>query len=300
MERLLIVVKRTKWERDLVRYGSAGTAKKIYARQNHAYDRVYASHKRQIQALEELKQALPKARFLYREELTFVSTVDYDLVVSFGGDNHFVYVSHFAQGRPLLGLNSDPASSTGALLYFNPEDFLSKIRRAENPSNLELEAWSRIHCTIDYPDGRIVDAGDCTSEISVRSGFHDYISRYLITKEGDEWEEQKSSGLLLACGSGSTGWYRNCHPAEQHDAVVFPKDADFFRGVARETSSSARKRKRYLAPTVYPGETLLVASEMEGEVTIDAEPDHTLDFSPGAIARFRLSDERLNVVSDIK
>lgn len=300
MERLLIVVKRTKWERDLVRYGSARTAKKVYARQNHAYDRVHDSHKRQISALDRIKKELPAARFLYREELPFVDPADFDLVVSFGGDNHFVYVSHFAEGRPLLGLNSDPDSSTGALLYFNPEEFLQQIPRASDPQALELETWSRIRCSIDYPDGRILDAGCCTSEISVRSGFHDYISRYLITKEGDEWEEQKSSGLLLACGAGSTGWYRNCHPAEQHDSIVFPKDADFFRGVARETSSRARKRKRYLAPTVRRGETLLVVSEMDGEVTIDAEPDRTFDFPPGARASFRLDGEPLRVVRRIR
>ncbi|MEQ9364133.1 MAG: hypothetical protein RIF32_07825 [Leptospirales bacterium] len=319
-ERIFIVVKRTKWERDRVRYGSARTTKKIYSRQSNpqhnAYERVFQAHERQIRNLEALRAALPDARYLQREELPYLENGDYDLLISFGGDNHFVHVSHYlSSGRPILGLNSDPESSTGALLYFKPTDFLKKIPTlldadppgsAETSEGLQVEAWTRIGCDIETPDGRRKKLSPCISEITVRSSFHDYVSRYLIRKGGDalrtdqKWEEHKNSGLLLACGAGSTGWYRNCQPLSQQTKATFPKDADYFRTVAREVGSRARRNFEYIQTTVEIGETLSVVSEMDGEITVDADPERVFAFPPGAIAHFRLSNERLHVVRALK
>lgn len=321
-ERIFIVVKRTKWERDRVRYGSARTAKKIYNRQSNAqhaaFDRIHRSHERQIQNLEALRAALPDARYVQREELPYLERGGYDLLVSFGGDNHFVHVSHYlAPGRPILGLNSDPESSTGALLYFSPTDFLKKIPALLNaepttkkekerdsngaPTPFVIEEWTRIAGEIETPEGRRKKIPPCISEITVRSAFHDYVSRYLVHKDdsGAKWEEHKNSGLLLACGAGSTGWYRNCQPLSQQAKAPFPKDANFFRTIAREVSSRARRNFEYINTTVEAGRTLSVVSEMDGEITVDADPERVFPFPPGAIAHFTLSPERLRVVRDI-
>lgn len=303
--RILVVVKRTKWERDRVRYGSARTAKKIYARQNQAFDRVFQSHERQIENLERLRAALPDARYVQREELPYSEGDSFDLIVSCGGDNHFVYVSHYARGKPILGLNSDPESSTGALLYFGPDRLIAKVDALLSQQvQLEIEEWTRIASEIELPDGRKLRPPACISEISVRSTFHDYISRYLIgtgptLPASDAWEEHKNSGLLLACGAGSTGWYRNCQPLSQQSKAAFPKDAEFFKGIAREVSARARRRYGFIHPKVHAGESMFVISEMDGEITIDAEPERVFDFPPGAMARFWLSEDRLKVVKGI-
>lgn len=307
-ERIFIVVKRTKWERDRVRYGSARTAKKIYGRQSSdehdAFARVFAAHERQIANLEDLRAALPDARYIQREELPYLDHSGYDLLVSFGGDNHFVHVSHYlASGRAILGLNSDPETSTGALLYFNPKDFLKAIPQLSDASTtlktLQLEEWTRIGCEIETPDGRRKKVPACISEVTVRSTFHDYVSRYMIRKNDERWEEHKNSGLLLACGAGSTGWYRNCQPLSHQGSAAFPKDADFFRTIAREVSSRARRKFAYINATVNADEQLSVASEMDGEITVDADPERVFSFPPGSIAHFRLSPERLRVVRGI-
>ena len=298
MKRFLVVVKRTKWERDLIRYGSAETARKVYALQNDAYDRVFASHDRQKANLEALQAALP-ARYINRSELPFVAHSEYDFLVSFGGDNHFVYVSHFADHKPLLGLNSDPATSTGALLYFAPDDFLAAAQKLQQGAAPRIEEWTRVEGTLDYPDGRRLRTGPCTSEITVRSQFHDYISRYLIVVGGQgELEEQKCSGLLIATGAGSTGWYRNCQTRPDAD-YSFPKDAPFFRAIVREPGMRARTSYRYLNPEVSEKEELRVISEMDGEITVDANPDRTFDFPPGCVAAFRLTKDRLHIVHSV-
>ncbi|MCR9144643.1 MAG: hypothetical protein NXI24_20560 [bacterium] len=331
-ERIFIVVKRTKWERDRVRYGSARTARKIYSRQSNAqhnaYERVFQAHERQIRNLESLRNALPDARYVQREELPYLENGDYDLLISFGGDNHFVHVSHYlSSNRAILGLNSDPESSTGALLYFKPAEFFKKIPELldsppptgaaqknqqkeshkdalKNPS-MQMEAWTRIGCDIETPEGQRKKLSPCVSEVTVRSTFHDYVSRYMIHKGEDaqggqqKWEEHKNSGLLLACGAGSTGWYRNCQPLSQQAKAAFPKDANYFRTVAREVGSRARRKFEYIQTTVEENEVLSVVSEMDGEITVDADPERVFPFPPGSVAKFRLSGERLNVVRSI-
>lgn len=301
--RIYIVIKRTKWERDLARYGTSRTARKIYKRQNHAYEKVYASHERQLENLAFMRKQLPDARFIYREELPFIEWRELDLLISLGGDNHFVYTSHFAGGRPVMGVNSDNHTSTGALLYFNPATCSAEIHRLQAAENwrtlLRTESWHRISGEARYPDGRKIKIEPCVSEITVRSAFHDFISRYLITIDEELCEEQKTSGLLLATGAGSTGWYRNCHPTTMQKDIIFAKDADFFRAVAREPGYRLRRKARFLYPEVKRNQTLTIISEMEGAITIDSDPERMLEFPPGCIATFKLHDTSLLVVTAV-
>jgi hypothetical protein len=51
---------------------------------------------------------------------------------------------------------------------------------------------------------------------------------------------------------------------------------------------------------VEAGQTLSVVSEMDGEITVDADPERVFPFPPGAVAHFRLSDERLKVVRAVR
>lgn len=297
-----VAVKRTKWERDLIRFGSQEEVKKIYKIQNSAYDRVYGSHLRQIAALDQLKSALPGADFIYREELDNLDRTGYDALIALGGDNHFIYVAMFAGALPLIGINSDPMTSHGALIYFHSDGFIESYHSAGSKSSdlFEIENWSTIGCDLVYPDGTIVQTGPSISEISIRNDFPDAMSRYLIRIDDGKTEEQKSSGLLLATGAGSTGWYRNALPAEVLESgdAIFPRDAPFFRAVAREAGHRGRSyRNSY--NEVAEGHSLEVISEMEGVITIDCHPERSFPFPPGCIARFYVSRQRLNVVRKI-
>jgi len=296
MKRLLIAVKRTKWERDLLRFGSEKDVLRLYEIQNHAYQRVHSSHERQMKNLEALRRALPEASYAYREDLPGLNRENFDYIASFGGDNHFVYVSHFTSGHPILGINSDPETSHGALLYFTIESLLEKL--SQKNAEFVTEPWTRVDCDLEFADGRRFRTGPCTSEISLRSAFPESVSRYHIRKSGQPWEEHKSSGLLLASGAGSTGWFRNCHPASLRRGTTFEKDAPFFRIVAREYGQGSR-RLLYRHASINAGEALEVISEMDGEINIDCHPERTYEFPPACRALFFMSPEPLRVVRDI-
>ncbi|MCB1173094.1 MAG: hypothetical protein KDK39_06000 [Leptospiraceae bacterium] len=300
-EQILFAVKRTKWERDLQRFASSRTVKRLYQRQLLSYDRTYDSHKRQLANIDYLRQHLPAARFVYREELPYIQSEEFALMASLGGDNHFVYSSHFNGDQPIAGVNSDPETSIGALLQFEPQSFLdlcqSLINRPDWREQIHLKIWSRIEGQIHYPDRRQTEKlRACTSEITVRSRFHDYISRYLIRKNDESFEEHKCTGLLLSTGAGSTGWFKNCHPIELQTEMVFANDAPLFRVVAREPGYRLRESARFASTAVQAAETLQVVSRMDGEITIDADPEYVYPFPPGAIATFQLGEQGLPVL----
>lgn len=303
----VICVKRTKWQRDLERYGDQDFLKRIYDLQNHAFEKVYSSHERQIQNLEKLKQCLPEAEYIFREDLVAFEPRPDQILVSLGGDNHFVYCARFAGNEPILAINSDPATSTGSLLYFDTDSFLKKLNRLKDSGQklsteiIRQEAWTMVEAELQYPDGRIIRTGPCISEISIRNAFPDAMSRYVLSLDGEPPEEQKSSGLLIATGAGSTGWFRNCLPPsiQRSSHATFGREESVFRIVAREPGFKAGRKYRYRYRSLET-EQLKVISEMDGEFTVDAHEERRFPFPPATQAIIQLSEQRLHVVRDIK
>ncbi len=299
MNQPLIVIKRSKWERDLERFGSPEAVRELYFIQNDAYAKVYQSHLRQCAALEAMRAALPQAHFVLRRQLPGLDVSAYPYVISLGGDNHFVYCSHFVGDRPLAGINSDPETSIGALLYFTVPVFLEALS-PKVPPVFDLDEWTRISCELLGPHGEHRRTDPCTSEISIRNDYPELTSRYLLRVNGGPWEEQKSSGLLLATGTGSTGWYRNCFPPSERGPAAFVRSSPFFRFFAREVGAPPGRGKKYLSGQIDEEGVLEIVSEMDGMISVDAHPESTFPFPPAWRARFSLARERLRVIRDLR
>ncbi len=299
MKKVVVAVKRSKWERDLKAYGSAEAVRELYRIQNNSHEKIYGSHERQARNLEILREALPEAVLAERDELDDLDLGKFDFIISLGGDNHFVYVSHFAsRDTPIIGINSDPETSIGALLHFDAPGFAAGLKGDPASAEFLMEDWSRIECNLKYLDGSERKTRLCTSEISMQCNFPAFISRYWIRKGEGEWEEQKSSGMVLATGAGSTGWFRNCHWRENQAGAVFPQTAPMFKAIARELR--ATKSYRYQKVSVGPNDSLEIISEMDGQISVDSHPEATVPFPSGCTARFTLSDNTLKVVKGFK
>ena len=321
--KILIVAKKSKWELENLRYGSEEFVKKIYSRQNNSYPRLLDSHKRQDQNLCLLKKGLSQATMAFSSDLPYIDFDAFDLVVSFGGDNHFLHISHFVEDLPMLGVNSDPKKSTGAMLYFDTMQSLSFLRELAAFSealagrlsidSLEIEGWTRISCIIDYPDIRPpMQTIPSTCEISIANQFSNHVSRFFVRKNKDKWHEIRCSGYLLSTGAGSTGWYKNCflynadayldRPQIDHS---FAKNAREFRGVAREPylpQVTAEYKKNSIPkifhPRIIAQDSLEIISTIDAQICIDSDHNYVYDFPPGARAKFELSPLKLNVIKN--
>ena len=144
IENIVVVPKLSKYELDmhLLNLTSDQLLQK-YKEEGVDINRMLSSHERQKSALNKLKELLPGALFVSRDQFTKDIAGNSDLVIAFGGDNHFQYVSHFLEDKLILGINSDPDSSVGALTYFTVDSFANELKDIKD-GKYNTEDWTRL------------------------------------------------------------------------------------------------------------------------------------------------------------
>ncbi|XDD44575.1 STAS domain-containing protein [Leptospira sp. WS60.C2] len=293
-KKIVVVFKRTKYELDLETYGSIQAYKEVTKHNPEVFQRTLESHERQIRSREYLKQnVFPNADFVFREHFAPEEGSHYDLVVAHGGDNHFTYVAHLVGNTHLIGCNSDPISSVGALLGFTAEELGEAVK--QNFKLTKLESWSLLDTEIIYPNGTKLKTVPAICELSIRNNSPDLTSRFWIQYQ-EQKEEQKCSGLLVYTGAGSTGWISSCFPKK---FPPFGKHEPFFHVYSREIRVKSQETEFSLAD-FRALDQVEVISEMNGGLAVDSLTERHYPFPPYAKAIIRLSPEKLFVVVPLK
>jgi len=281
LSKAVLVPKATKVEHDMNRLGLTREELAAYYRAENA-DVIFASHDRQLAMRRRMRELLPEARVLPREELTRPAIGGAALVVALGGDNHFVFVTHFIGSEPVLGVNADRVRSHGGLLSVN-EDNLEAVVAKLRSGAPALEDWPRLEAHVD---GRA--AGRATSEFMVGEEARKNMTRHVLRRDGGPEEEQKCSGLLVATGAGSTGWY-GCY------AGAFGRTERRARWVATEPFPHGHPYAQARGE-LGPGDVLTVRSRNDAHAVVSVDCLEDAPFEYGAVATFRLAAEPLRVV----
>ena len=198
LTRAVLVTKESKLEYDLRRLG--WPLKRLLASYRDRAGVIVESHERQAAVRERLASLLPELRVVRRENAATAGLDAASLVVALGGDNHFIYVSHFLSRAPLLGVNADRVRSHGGLLRLD-ERHLARLADALRADRMTLEDRPRLRAVVD---GRSLPPA--LSELFIGERERKHMSRHTLAF-GRREEEHKSSGLLVATPAGSTGWY---------------------------------------------------------------------------------------------
>ncbi|MCB0355012.1 MAG: hypothetical protein KDD64_15880, partial [Bdellovibrionales bacterium] len=143
-----------------------------------------------------------------------------------------------------------------------------------------IERWTRIG--IQTRD-RMLRA---TSEIFIGEYAREMMSRHILALSGGEREEQKCSGILVASGAGSTGWYDSAIRYLVPDGAPYSSQSTELRYLVTEPYRGKFSGLRFLNGEVSPGQPL--------ELTIlsDSQPVIALD----SFKRFPLArGERLRI-----
>ena len=121
-----------------------------------------------------------------------------DLIISVGGDGTFLAAAHRAEGTPLLGVNPDPKVSVGFFCIARAPSFkrilaqvISGKIKPVNAPLIETRIGSRKLPILALND--VLFAGRSPAETV----------RYCLRVKGKR-EDQKSSGVWIAAGPGST------------------------------------------------------------------------------------------------
>ena len=282
---ILIVPKLTKIEYDMRRFNKSNNQLlNLYKKHGLDPKRVISSHYRQKHNFDLLKSKIKGATIIARDDLSNIITEKFDLVIAFGGDNHFQYVAHFLNSTPILGINSDPKYSDGALTSNLDLKNIGKLTKEK----IITEKWPRLRATINKK--RIKNLA--VSEIFVGESLRVLMSRQIITFKGNT-EMQKGSGMIISTPIGISGWFNS---VSQTKKSIFSKRKKECRFILCEPHHPIDSNLKIDNGLLKKGDKLKIQSlnDAHGVVVIDSW--HSYDIDEGETVTIELSDP-LNVMT---
>ena len=209
---------------------------------------------------------------------------DIKLAITIGGDGTFIRTASYISDELILGINSEPEYSEGALtsLRENQLGFLEKILKGE------FKIIKRERARVIR--NKVVLDELALNEVYVGAYSQFHTSRYAI-KFKEKEEEQRSSGVLIATGSGSKAWYKSA------GGTPFPYDERKLKFIVREPYFGDHIFK----PTIFTGEILeggsieIISKRHDGGI-IAIDANSILDFNIPDKVEIELSDKPLNVI----
>ena len=287
--KILIVTKQSKLEYESVKFGlSQEEIIRKYKFEHANLDAIVTSHTCQVESRRKLISLFSTAEMQSMCSLTS-PIKGYDLVISFGGDNSFTYTSHFVNNCPIIGINSDPLRSTGALCEWSAKD-LEKTASDIINERYEVKEWTRLAATINTE--KIMNA---TSEYFFGERGRKEMTRHVMVYRGKEYD-QKCSGIIIATGAGSTGWY---HSANMHvfpEGNIFSKTEQKAAFIITEPYRYARREDDVFAGDLLPGEEIILHSLSDSEGYASSDSWEEYSFTRGKTAKIAISSEPLRVV----
>jgi NAD+ kinase len=195
------------------------------------------------------------------------------LVVAVGGDGTVLDVSHNVIDVPLLGVNSDPARSTG---YFCGTDVAglreTAVRWASGATSSTMVR--RIGLEVDA----VRYAFPCMNDVLITNSNPAMMSRYVVTA-GPRSEAQASSGVWVSTPAGSTAGIRSA------GGTVLPLDGDLIQYLVREPYLTGSARYELLRGVRHLHEGIAFESQMEGGAVYVDGPYLQIPFPIGSTLR---------------
>jgi NAD kinase len=293
--RVVVVSRPTDYEALLARHGTRAQARFFLERRGQSMDAVDARHARTMDALAAVSQAIPvrwRRTRVRRAELSRFVFEPEDLVVVLGQDGLVPNVAKYLSGgQTVIGLNPDPSAYEGVLVR-HPVDALPALLDRAAAGALAVELRTMVEARLD--DGQHLVA---LNEIFVGHRTHQS-ARYRIAASGRE-ERQSSSGLIVATGTGATGWARSIQ-RDRRAEIAAPRPAEeALAYYVREAFPSVATGATITEGRLGGADVLAVTSEMndDGVVFGDGIEDDRLAFAWGVRAEVRVASVRLRLAA---
>lgn len=284
--RVLVVYKKSAYQLYVRERGNV-RIQRLLATGDPTVSRLVRADRHHRESLARARRVLARlgARADYRFRSEPGKHVDYDLVVTLGGDGTLLWVSHFVDpGLPIVAINTAPKDSVG-FLCAGTREHLDDLLADALSGRLRSTVLSRMQVDLDEHvlSKRILnDALFCHESAAATS-------RYLIGL-GTTTEEHKSSGLWVGPAAGSTAAQRSA------GGRVLAARSKMLQFVVREPYEPNGRRYGLERGLVRPGEALSVRSTMRaGRLFLDG-PHIAHGVPVGSEVRFSLSDEPLTLL----
>lgn len=239
---------------------------RLYRRNHPLTSRFKTAHQSHIQTLDHVKKILNQFHVPYEaESRRHIGPLSgYDLILTVGGDGTFLRTSHYVTDQIILGVNSAPHASIGALLSTTRKGFAKKIGEFLK-GNFRLCLLNRIEISIN---GRMIfpyALNDVLFSHVSPAGVSRYKIKIRKKCEKSIEEIQRSSGIWIATSVGSTAAIRAA------GGTKMPRHSGKIQYVVRELlKGDGEKKHRLLKGLMEPGEQVeLINQTVEASLFID-------------------------------
>jgi len=178
------------------------------------------------------------------------------VIVVVGQDGLVANVAKYLDGQPVIGIDPEPGRNSGVLVRFAPNDAL---RLVEGVIHRKVTFSRRFMVEAALDDGQVLTA---LNEIYFGDRGHQS-SRYSLRLPSGEHEQQSSSGVIVATGTGSTGWSASIASDRLVTQELPAADSDHLRWYIREAWPSPSTGRTLTDGTLAADENLefVVASD---------------------------------------
>ena len=294
--RVVVVTRPTPWSLALARYGTEGQARFVLGGRGQDVAVLRRDHDAMHAVLHGVLAAIPLAwrqTRVDRSELDRFLFEPDDLVVVVGQDGLVANVARYLSGQPVIGVDGAPGRNAGVLVPHDVAAARRLIPLVGEGADVPI-AWRTL------VEARLEDGTRLLGLNEIFVGHRSHQSaRYELAADGTEAQPQSSSGVVVATGTGATGWAASIHRQRPCEfglpAATEPRLAWFVREAWPGPGLDATR----VHGQVGPGQSLRITSTMDagGCLFSDGIEADALGFDRGRVATIGLADERLALVT---
>ncbi|PCI11261.1 hypothetical protein COB72_01290 [bacterium] len=292
--RAVIVRRNTEYDLLLARHATRGQAEFFLKSRDQDIREVETEHHLVQSVHKDLLRSIPqrwRRTEITREDLDRFLFEPEDVVIAIGQDGLVANISKYLDGQLVIGINPLPDRYDGVLSRITPQQSKGLLQTIDEHKSPEIEARTMVCATLD--DSQSIYA---LNEIFIGHRTHQS-ARYRIRWNKNE-ERQSSSGVIIATGTGSTGWARSINQA-YGSSLKLPSPTDnrlaFF---VREAFPSIHTGTSLTMGISDQNNPIQITSEMNqgGVIFGDGIEDDALPFDWGQSLHIEIAKRTLNLV----
>ncbi len=292
--RVIVVTRPSDLDALLARHGTREQARFFLETRGQTIEDVERQHRLFEKVLVEISNAIPmrwRRTRIDRSDLARFVFEPGDLIVCVGQDGLVANAAKYLTGQLVLGINPDPSRNDGVLVPHRP-NAAARLLAATAEQRVVVEERTMVEARTD--DGQRLLAAN---EIYVGHRTHQS-ARYRLKFLGRE-ERHSSSGVVIASGTGATGWARSIVLGKRGNPEVLPRPTDArLTFLVREAFPSVATGTSLMEGNVTREAPLTIVSEMneDGRIFGDGIEADAVDFRWGLTATISVASERLRLV----
>lgn len=290
--RVVIVERETELSALTTRLGTRGQVAFFLERRGQSIDALEVRDSHQRAAIAAVKAAIPPEWSLatvMRGDLDRFLFFPNDIIAAVGQDGLVANLAKYLDGQPVIGISPDPGVSEGVLARHTVNG-IGKLLVRVAANDIDIDARTMVRARLD-------DGQQLTALNDIFIGHRSHQSARYELSYSNQVEFQSSSGVIVATGTGLTGWAKSIMRGTGA-AFDFAADVAQLAFFAREPWPSRTSGDTLRAGLVDQAHGLSLLSRINdgGVIFADGIEQDFLSFDWGIRAEIGLAEQRLNVV----